>query len=173
MNKDLWIAIFAALLGSPSLHAADHFLVASSRSNSIEEFDTTGKWLRTFATTGPYAPVALAQMPGTGEIFVTTMWASGPSIGQLTNKILRYQANGSFDVDWDAFTIECTTCPTTVTQSLVFDSDGNLWIATAYGTDLGAPIYIFEYLAEILRCRIRRPNPSDPGHHVPRRSDGV
>jgi hypothetical protein len=41
--------------------------------------NTSGTWLRTFVTTGPYAPVALAQSPVTGEIFVTTIWASGPS----------------------------------------------------------------------------------------------
>jgi len=155
MSKRLLIAVFAALLGSASLHAADNILVASSRSNSLEEFDTNGKWIRTFATTGPYAPIALAQMPKTGEIFVTTMWASGPSIGQLTNKILRYQPNGDFYVDWDTFTVECDNCPTTATQSLLFDSSGNLWVATAYGKDLGAPIYIFKYLAKDLTL----PNP--------------
>ena len=38
-------------------------------------------------------------------------------------------------------------CPTSETQSIVFDSSGNLWVATAYGQDLGGPIYIFEFLA--------------------------
>jgi hypothetical protein len=150
MNKTLWMTVFAALLGSASVQAAEHILVASSRSNSLEEFDTNGNWLRTFATTGPYGPVALAQSPTTGEIFVTTMWASGPQVGQLTNKILRYQPDGGFYVDWDTFTVECgliSPCPTTQTQSLLFDSSGNLWVATSYGTDLGAPIYIFKYLA--------------------------
>jgi hypothetical protein len=152
MNKRLWITVFAALLASASAHAANNILVASSRSNSIEEFDTTGKWLRTFATTGPYAPVALAQSPATHEIFVTTMWASGPSAGQLTNRILRYKNDGTFDVNWDTFTIACPpqpsvpACPTDVTQSLVFDPTGDLYVATAYGEDLGgAPIWIFRY----------------------------
>ena len=144
MSKRLLFAVFFA---SVSLHAAEHILVASSRSNSIEEFDTSGNWIRTFATTGPYAPVALAQSPKTGEIFVTTMWGSGAYAGQLTNRILRYDANGNFNVNWDTFTIECGNCPTTVTQSLLFDSTGDLWVATAYGTDLGGPIFIFEYLA--------------------------
>src|SRR5690242_8563192 len=129
MSKKLFITVFATLLGSASLHATVNILVASSRSNSLEEFNTSGTWLRTFATTGPYAPVALAQSPVTGEIFVTTIWASGPAIGQLTNKILRYGPNGHFDVNWDRFTVECSIgCPTTQTQSLLFDSSGNLWV---------------------------------------------
>jgi hypothetical protein len=158
MNKRLFNAVFAALLASASLHAATRILVASSRSNSLEEFDTSGTWLRTFATTGPYAPVALAQSPLTGEIFVTTIWASGPSVGQLTNRILRYGPNGHFDVNWDTFTVECgavSPCPTTQTQSLLFDSSGNLWVATAYGEDLGVPIYVFKYLA----ANLKLPNP--------------
>src|ERR1700730_17319507 len=105
MTKRLLTAVFVALLGSVSVHAASRILVASSRSNSIEEFDANGKWRRTFATTGPYAPVALAQSPTTGEIFVTTIWGSGPAAGQLTNRILRYQQDGTFNVDWDTFTV--------------------------------------------------------------------
>lgn len=146
MNKRLLIAVFAA---SASLHAAN-ILVASNFSSSIEEFNTSGTWIRTFATTGPYAPVALAQSPLTGEIFVTT--SLGPRagqlyVGQLTNKILRYHQNGHFDVNWDTFTVECGLCPSGDTQSLLFDSSGNLWVATAYGEDLKGPIYIQEYLA--------------------------
>ena len=155
MNKRLLIAAFVALLGSASLHAAERILVASNRSNSIEEFSTSGTWLRTFATTGPYAPVALAQSPTNGDIFVTTTWASGPLMGQLTNKILRYDENGHFNVDWDTFTVSCGLCPTAQTQSLLFDSSGNLRVATAYGTDLGGPIYILEYLA----ANLKLPNP--------------
>jgi hypothetical protein len=157
MNQRLSIAVLAVLLGSAMLNA-QNILVASSRSNSIEEFETSGTWMRTFATTGPYSPVALAQNPYTGEVFVTTLWASGPSTGQLTNRILRYAANGTFDVNWDSFTVVCpagSQCPTTATQSLVFDGFGNLWVATAYGQDLGGPIYIFKYLAKDLAL----PNP--------------
>jgi hypothetical protein len=47
MSKKLLIAVFAALLGSASLHAAERILVASSRSNSLEEFSASGTWLRT------------------------------------------------------------------------------------------------------------------------------
>src|SRR5579864_7278515 len=103
MNQKLLIALFATLLGSASMHATDRILVASSRSNSIEEFNTSGTWLRTFATTGPYSPDALAQSPLSGDIFVTTIYGSGPQVGQLTNKILRYRQGGRFTVDWDTF----------------------------------------------------------------------
>jgi hypothetical protein len=160
MSKRPLIAVFVALLGSGSLYA-QNILVASSRSNSIEEFGfTTGtalpSWIRTFATTGPYAPVALAQNPKTGEIFVTTLWASGPSIGQLTNRILRYGKSGSFDVNWDSFTVVCDVCYTTATQSLLFDRSGNLLVATAYGDGTAnGPIHIFKYLAADLTL----PNP--------------
>jgi hypothetical protein len=154
MTKKLWIAVFATLLGSASIQA-ENILVASSRSNSIEQFSTAGVWMKTFATTGPYAPVALAQSPVTGEVFATTMWGSGPYAGQLTNRILRYQADGHFDTNWDTFTIECAYCPTTATQSLLFDPSGNLWVATAFGKDLGGSIYVFEYLAADLTS----PNP--------------
>ena len=54
MNKRLLIA-FAALLGSVSVHATERILAASNRSDSVEEFSTSGTGLRTFATTGPYA----------------------------------------------------------------------------------------------------------------------
>ncbi|HLY16424.1 MAG TPA: hypothetical protein VKR61_04335 [Bryobacteraceae bacterium] len=146
----------AVLLASASLHAAEQVLVASNRSSSIEQFTTSGTWVRTFATTGPYAPTSLAQSPVTGEIFVTTMWTSGTP-GQLTNIILRYQVNGHFDTNWDTFKVACgAPCPTSDTQSLLFDSSGNLWVATAYGEDLGGPIYIFKYLAADLTL----PNPT-------------
>ncbi len=148
MSNRVLIAVLAALLGSHSLHAAENILVSSTRSSSLEEFSPTGTWVRTFATTGPYAPVATAQSPLTGEIFVTTEWTSGQPIGQLTNIILRYQANGQFDTNWDTFQVVCNApCPTSQTQSIVFDSSGNLWVATAYGEDLAGPIYIFEYPA--------------------------
>ena len=152
MSKRLLIGAFAGLLGSVSLHATQNFLVASLRSNSLEQFTTSGTWVRTFATTGPYAPYALAQSPVSGEIFVTTQVPSG-----ATATILRYKANGTFDTDWDTFTVSCGGCvggPNT--QSLLFDSAGNLWVATAYGNDFsGAPINILKYLA----ADLAKPNP--------------
>ena len=145
MSRRLSIAVFAVLLASASLRGAEDILVASSRSNSIEQFSASGTWIRTFATTGPYSPTSLAQSPLTGEIFVTTAVA-----GTLTNVILRYQADGQFNANWDTFTVVCgiPSCPTSnQTESILFDAAGNLWVATAYGTDASSPIYIFKYLA--------------------------
>jgi hypothetical protein len=151
MNKRYLIALLAALLGSASLHGAENFLVASMRSNSLEQFTTSGNWVRTLATTGPYTPYALAQSPLTGEIFVSTQVPSGAS-----GTILRYQANGTFDVNWDTFNTECgAACPVEGTASLLFDSAGNLWVATAYGQDFALPIYISKYLA----ADLDKPNP--------------
>jgi hypothetical protein len=156
MSKRVLIAVLAALLGSHSLFAAEEILVSSTRSSSLEQFTPSGTWVRTFATTGPYAPVSTAQSPLTGDIFVTTQWTSGQQAGQLTNVILRYHANGEFDTNWDTFQVVCNApCSTSDTESITFDSAGNLWVATAYGEDLGGPIYILKYLAAELTV----PNP--------------
>jgi hypothetical protein len=91
----------------------------------------------------------------TGEIFVTTEF-SGQQVGQLTNIILRYEANGQFDTNWDTFKVACNVpCYSPDTESLLFDSSGNLWVATAYGTGATNPIFILEYLAADLSM----PNP--------------
>lgn len=157
MSNRVLIAVLASFLGSHSLHAAEKILVSSTRSSSLEEFTPSGTWVRTFATTGPYAPIATAQSPLTGELFVTTEWTSGQPAGQLSNVILRYQSNGQFDTNWDTFTVSCGTLPcySSSTQSVLFDSFGNLWVATAYGDGAPNPIYIFEYLAADLSL----PNP--------------
>ena len=80
MNKRVVIAAFAAMLGSHSLLGSKNILVSSVRSNSIEQFTTSGTWISTLATTGPYSPSAIAQSPLTGEIFVATELN-----GQVTN----------------------------------------------------------------------------------------
>src|SRR5580700_11266275 len=129
MSNRRSIAVFAVLLGASSLHGAEQILVASQRSNSLEQFTPGGTWVKTFATTGPYAPTAMAQSPLTGEIFVTTM-TSGVQVGQVTNVILRYHANGQFDTNWDTFIVSCGVfpCGSPETQSMLFDSSGNLWV---------------------------------------------
>jgi len=161
VSNRVLIAVLAAMLGSHSLHAAERILVSSTRSNSLEDFTPAGTWVRTFATTGPYAPIATAQSPLTGEVFVTTEWTSGQPAGQLSNVILRYHSNGQFDTNWDTFTVVCNVaCPTSSTQSLIFDSFGNLWVATAYGTDAGGPIYLFKYLAADLTLPNPLPQPN-------------
>ncbi len=161
MSHRILTAILIAQMGSLSLHAAEEILVSSTRSSSLEQFTPTGTWERTFATTGPYAPIATAQSPLTGEIFVTTEFTSGQQVGQLTNVILRYEANGQFDTNWDTFSVACKApCVTSETQSILFDASGNLWVATAYGEDLGGPIYIFEYLASELTLPHPQAQPS-------------
>ena len=155
MSNRVLIVTLAALMGTYSLRAAEEILVSSTRSSSLEQFTPSGKWVRTFATTGPYSPVAIAQSPLSGEIFVTTEF-SGQQVGQLTNIILRYEANGQFDTNWDTFTVACNEpCYSPDTESLLFDSSGNLWVATAYGTGATNPIFILEYLAADLSM----PNP--------------
>ncbi len=156
MSNKIIVALLAALIGSHALPAAEEILVSSTRSNSIEQFTSTGTWVRTFATTGPYAPISLAQSPLTGEIFATTEWTSGQPAGQLTNLILRYEANGKFDTNWDTFSVACNApCYSPTTESILFDPSGNLWVATAYGTGAANPIFILEYLAADLSM----PNP--------------
>ncbi len=159
MSKTVLIAVFGALPGCTWLHAAEEILVTSQRSHSLEQFTASGVWVRTFATTGPYSPRALAQSPVTGEIFVTT------ETSDLTSTILRYHANGDLDTNWDTFKVICIPCTTFTpqTQSLLFDSSGDLWVATAYGADLpgSPPIYIFKYRAEDLTLPnlVPQPNP--------------
>jgi hypothetical protein len=64
-----------ALLGlglSQGATAAPTALVNSRESHSIEEFDTSGNWLRTFASTGPQVPYDIARNSETGDIYVAT-----------------------------------------------------------------------------------------------------
>jgi hypothetical protein len=162
-----FLAFCGAFLGlapgaSPAL--AQTILVASSTSHSIEQFSLTGTWIGTFATTGPYEPVSLAQSPLTGPtpgwIFVSTLSAPG---GNFLGTILRYQRNGQWispSPNWNSFTLPKSEIPST--QSLLFDKFGNLWVATAYGFEMPeegyptTPIYIYEYSATDLAL----PNPS-------------
>jgi hypothetical protein len=110
-----------ALLGLPVCQgaaAATTELVASAESHSIEQFDLTGKWIRTFASTGPWVPRDLA-VDGTGNVYVAT--SSGD--------ILRFNRNGkphepmNFPIPIGTNTIE----------SLIFDMVGNLYAPTHFG----------------------------------------
>jgi hypothetical protein len=152
MTKKFAISIFAGLLSATALSAADNMLVASSASHTIEEFSPSGAWMRTFATTGGYTPVAIAQSPLTGEIFVTAAIPSGD-----TNRILRYHADGTFDEYWDTFTVTCENCGGGGTESLLFDSQGDLYVATHYGDPVGPTwaVNIYKYMASDLA----QPNP--------------
>jgi hypothetical protein len=152
MTKKFAISVFAGLLSATALSAADNILVASSASHTIEEFSSTGAWVKTFATTGGYAPVAIAQSPLTGEFFVTVEIPSGDS-----NHILRYHADGTFDANWDTFTVTCENCGGGGTESLLFDSQGDLYVATHYGDPVGPTwaVNIYKYMSSDLV----QPNP--------------
>ncbi len=152
MTKKFAISVFEALLSATALSAADNMLVASSASHTIEEFSPSGGWMKTFATTGGYAPVAIAQSPLTGEFFVTVEIPSGDS-----NHILRYHADGTFDANWDTFTVTCENCGGGGTESLLFDSQGDLYVATHYGDPVGPTwaVNIYKYMASDLV----QPNP--------------
>lgn len=137
---EVFVSVFAALVASASLSAADGILLASSASHTLEQFSPSGTWVKTFATTGGYAPVALAQSPVTGEISVTAEIPSGD-----INRILRYHSDGTFDTNWDTFTVNCVNCGNGATESLLFDSEGNLYVATHYGEAAGYAVNIYKY----------------------------
>lgn len=157
------IVIAASLLGSSQIHAANAVLVASRYSNSIEQFTTGGKWVRTFATTGRYAPSSVAQSPTTGEIFVTTLLNDNN-----TNVILRYTPDGAFGVNWDQFQLQCPSpplpykCFSNSTESLLFDAAGNLWVATHFGIAHGDPTYPFSpiYIFKFPTAALAGPTPA-------------
>jgi outer membrane protein assembly factor BamB len=146
-----WFAFLGLAPGASPALAQESILVASSTSHSIERFSPTGTWIGTFATTGPYEPVSLAQSPLTGEIFASTLSAPG---GNFLATILQYQKSGQFSANWSTFTLPASEIPST--QSLLFDKSGNLWVATAYGFPVAqegypvTPISIYEYAAASL-----------------------
>jgi hypothetical protein len=91
-----------ALLGlglSQGATAAPTALVNSRESQSIEEFDTSGNWLRTFASTGPQVPVDIARNSETGDIYVAT----------YTDTILRFDQTGNPSPISPAFTLPVST----------------------------------------------------------------
>ncbi|MBV9266474.1 MAG: hypothetical protein JO061_09930 [Acidobacteriaceae bacterium] len=147
MSKQIFVSVLTALAASTVMSAAENILVASSASHTIEQFEANGTWVKTFATTGGYAPVALAQSPVTKDIFVTVEIPSGN-----TNRILRYHPDGTFDANWDTFTVTCEDCGGGDTESLLFDRDGNLYVATHYGEHQpGYGVNIYKYLATNLQ----------------------
>jgi DNA-binding beta-propeller fold protein YncE len=116
------LCLTIALLALPA-YAVTNELVGSAESHSIEKFDSTGNWIKTFASTGPYYPVGIAVSPLTGDVFATT----------LTDTILRYTKggtplgqSGSF---WDTFNTVAVTAGNPP-EALLFDANGNLYVAT-------------------------------------------
>jgi hypothetical protein len=69
------LCLTLGLLALPA-YAVTNELVGSAESHSIEKFDSTGNWVKTFASTGPYYPVGIAASPLTGDVFAATLTAT-------------------------------------------------------------------------------------------------
>ena len=127
-----------ALLTS-SANAVTNELVSSSESHSIEKFNSSGTWTSTFASTGPWIPVGIAASPVTGDVFAAT----------LTKTILRYQPTGApFGTGgafWSTFDVSPYFNGNPV-ESLLFDSSGNLYVSSHYGTS-GYQVMIIKFSA--------------------------
>jgi DNA-binding beta-propeller fold protein YncE len=131
-----------AVLALPA-YSVTNELVGSSESHSIEKFDNNGNWIKTFASTGPWIPLGIAASPVTEDVFVVTNTATN---------ILRYKKSGALfgpkGAYWSTFSLPASANDNPA-QSLLFDSSGNLYVSTAYGTS-GYQVEIFEYPASQL-----------------------
>ena len=144
--KNTLVAFFLmlAMLAIPA-NAVVNELVGSSESHSIEKFDNNGNWIKTFASTGPYTVFALAASPVTGDVFVTT---NTPAILRYTKTGAPFGPQGSY---WNSFSLSSLIGSNTI-DSAFFDSSGNLYVATYYGTD-GYQVVIYKFTAkEILKA---------------------
>jgi hypothetical protein len=137
----LTLCLTIALLALPA-YAVTNELVGSAESHSIEKFDSNGNWIKTFASTGPYYTVGFAASPITGDVFAST----------FTSTILRYRKTGaSFGPKgayWSTFNMSALV-GVNPPQALLFDSSGDLFLATNYGED-GYVVAIFKYSAKEL-----------------------
>jgi len=144
------LCLTISLLALPA-HAVTNELVGSAESHSIEKFDSTGNWIKTFASTGPYYPVGIAVSPLTGDVFAAT----------LTDTILRYTKggtplgqSGSFRDTFNTVAVTAGNPP----EALLFDASGNLYVATNYGeSSAGYTVKIFKYLAKSLTKQAPQP----------------
>ena len=127
----------------PTARAEADVLVTSSESHSIEWFHNNGTWIDTFASTGPRAPLGIAQSPKTGDVFVSS----------ATTTILRYSSDGRPTSNWDTFTLPSSSGGNTI-EGLLFDGAGNLYVGTEFGTSGYAQV-IYVYPAAALAL----PNP--------------
>lgn len=147
------ILCLAVALAVPA-HAVVNELVGSSESHSIEKFNILGQWTRTFASTGPWIPLGIAASPTSHDVFVAT------NTGPTTNIILRYTASGAdFGPSgsyWNTFDVFSQFKQNPV-QSLLFDPNGNLYVASSYGTS-GYQVVILKFTpAQLLK---KNPVPS-------------
>jgi sugar lactone lactonase YvrE len=115
---------------SPAAHAATYELVASAESHSLEEFASTGAWIATFASTGPYEPSSLA-IDSVGDVYVATNTAT----------ILRYAKTGKPSSKSASFALPIGS---NTIEGLVFDASNNLYVASHYGTG-GYVVQIYKF----------------------------
>jgi len=125
-------------------------LVGSSESHSIEKFNSSGVWLKTFASTGPWIALGIASSPVTHDVFVAT------NTGPTNNIILRYTSTGlpfgPAGKYWSTFDVFSHFSNNPV-QSILFDSVGDLYVASEYGTD-GYQVQILKFPAAQLLNKV-------------------
>lgn len=143
------LCLLAFVFATPALPVTN-VLVGSSESHSIEKFNTSGVWLRTFASTGPWIPFGIAVSPVTNDVFAATM--TGPT----SNIILRYKSSGApfgpGGTYWSTFDVSPYFSNNPV-QSIAFDPSGNLYVASDFGTD-GFQVVIRKFAAAQLLAKI-------------------
>jgi len=144
----------AIALAAPANLLANE-LVGSSESHSIEKFNSSGVWMKTFASTGPWIPLGIAASPVTNDVFVAT------NTGPTANIILRYHSGGAplgpSGSYWSTFDLFPYFSQNPV-QALLFDDSGNLYVASEYGTS-GYQVEILEFTA----AQLLKKNPVPSG----------
>lgn len=137
------LCLIVAVLALP-VQAVVNELVGSSESHSIEKFNSSGAWMQTFASTGPWISLGIAASPITHDVFVAT------NTGPTSNIILRYYSNGlpfgSKGKYWSTFDLFPYFSQNPV-QAILFDSiSGDLYVASTYGTS-GYTVVILKFTA--------------------------
>jgi hypothetical protein len=150
----------------PPAYSVTNELVASSESHSIEKFDSSGNWIRTFASTGPWISLGIASSPVTGDVFVAT----------ITSTILRYNKSGfpfgPKGIYWSTFSLASLVGGNPI-EGLLFDSSGNLYVSTYYGTS-GYQVEIFRFCGgSIVEASALTEWTTDRDHDRTWKSDGV
>lgn len=141
----------AVLLPAAAL-AGSNLLVANYEAHSITQFSASGVFRKTVVSTGPYTPYSLAVSPLSGRIFAAT----------LTSKILRYAPSGAelpggLTTSFDVIGLVSTNPVSFIT----FDSAGNLWLDTNFGTG-GYQVQIWKFPAANLNAVNPAPAPGFP-----------
>ena len=138
-NTVVAFCLTLAILAIPA-NAVVNELVGSSESHSIEKFDNNGNWIKTFASTGPYKVDGIAASPVNGEVFAST---DTPIILRYTKAGAAFGPTGSY---WSSFNLS-SLIGSNIIEGLLFDSSGNLYVATYYGT-AGYQVVIIKFTAK-------------------------